>query len=304
MRRRLDDAGVIHFVSAHVVPTQRGAAVLVFELSADGDEDAAFAAFAAALEPELAATLAAAGLARLGEAPERVLAPFRQKVGVGWFDTPGLVFAGAPGMSVRRIKQGAELAAVLSDAIVNRPGADAWTKLEAAREVVRARSDFAWAMQAEPAPIFDGTPGSPLEAAPTLITGVLANFLWPLAVAGAALIALIVWATEHSAGWLAAAGAGVETLFVVLLAALALLLAIYRAFRAAEASDAPDDSVPSSQTIEAIMQRENHGAQNHLAGVSLMKGGRLRLMSLRFAFFRDRRLRDQGVSAGPVGRAR
>ena len=284
LRRRLDEAGVVHFASAHVVRLQRGQAALVFELSADGGEDAAFAAFVAALAPELAATLAAAGLARPGEAPAGVLAAFRRKVGIGWFDTPGLVFAGAPGMSARRIQQEAALAARLGAAIANRPG-DAWAKLEAARDIVRADPELAWALQAEPAPILGGAPGSAFDAAPALIGGALASFLWPLAAAGAALVVLAILATGRSAGWLAAAGAGVAALFLSLLAALALLLAIYRAFRAAEASDAPDDSDPSAQTIEAIMQRENHGAQNHLAGVSLMKPGWVRLLSLRFAFF-------------------
>ncbi len=81
--------------------------------------------------------------------------------------------------------------------------------------------------------------------------------------------------------------------WVTLIVAIGSLLTIivvvvgllYLRFYGQERRDLSDDSDPSRDNVAEIMLRENHTMQNHLAAISIMKGGWLRLLALNAAFW-------------------
>ncbi|HEX7758526.1 MAG TPA: hypothetical protein VF459_03435, partial [Caulobacteraceae bacterium] len=90
----------------------------------------------------------------------------------------------------------------------------------------------------------------------------------------------LLWrAAEHAACW------GFWTLAVVALASAATIALGYGALRRQEATDAPVDRPAPPADINRIQQRENWIAQNHLAALSVVKGGMVRQLTLRFAFW-------------------
>src|SRR6185503_18176313 len=93
----------IHFASLTVFPATDGGGHLLFEFSGDGPRDSLIAALAKHLGPLVDEAYALA--ADRGTMP---LAGYWTshivEVGQGFFDNAGVVFAGTPGLSVRRIR--------------------------------------------------------------------------------------------------------------------------------------------------------------------------------------------------------
>jgi hypothetical protein len=112
----------VHFASMHAVP--RGDAKgghLILEFTADGTEDDAIAGLAARVDALMTPVFARASDWR---SSDTLLAYWkRHRVPIGWglFDTPGLAFAGTPGMSVQRIRDEAALAAAAGQILAERP---------------------------------------------------------------------------------------------------------------------------------------------------------------------------------------
>jgi hypothetical protein len=94
----------IHFASLTVFPATAGGGHLLFEFSADGPRDPLIAALATHLDPLVREAYALAvdrGSTPLAEYWTSHIV----EVGQGFFDDAGVVFAGTPGLSVRRIRQ-------------------------------------------------------------------------------------------------------------------------------------------------------------------------------------------------------
>jgi deferrochelatase/peroxidase EfeB len=286
LRGSLDRCGLVHFMSATVVRSDAMQAYLVWEMSVDGAGETALTAIVAEIGDRIAETLSAAGIDTKGVPLRQFLAKYCHDVGTGWFSTPGLTFAGAPGMSVERIKAEAALATRIGALLETLPrSGGALQTLERVRATLMGQDDLSWAFKAAPAPVLNGPQGTVAGAARSLILGAFGSFLWPVAIVVLAVLVLGIAFSAPSVGWarVAAISAGVLILeFFALIAAAAF---VYVRFRAAEDTDAPDDSDPSSAVVAEIMRRENHGAQNHLAGVSIVKPGILRRFTLRIAFF-------------------
>lgn len=280
----------IHFMSTGVIEGDPGQpSYLVFEISSDLAPDATIALVARVLAPWYGPVLAAAGIK--GELAATLKA-HHIRTGQGLLDHPGLDHTGSPGMSVKRIRDEWDLARGIRDLFDTRSYAGTPLEiLEQVRADVRAGDDFK-ALQhllvPEPTPcLLEPPPKQPVAAliAGLVVPGIL-TFLWPVLVPALLLAAIatgIVW------------NAGAETAVVVLVALtglglvvltiLAALFVIYAGLRRREAADVPDNSLPDDAVLAEIYADENKAAQNHMTGVSRMKPGHLRRLTLRLAFW-------------------
>ncbi len=280
----IDDFSRLHFFSLTVVPSDVNTApFLVFELSADGDEESLLEELANAVGQHVDAVFAPL------KAPTQPLSKFwldnRVKTSLGFFGTPGVAHDGSPGMSVQRIREEAEQAQLITRAfhqIERSPSA-----LET---LMKIRKTVDIDCKPKPCPMLEpGKPGSILSGVLSNIVNLVTTLMWPLI-----LLALIM------SGWMSFASlegysvssvltAIIMTLFTTVAGSATLIIIstalAYRKLRQLETTDAPDDSPPDLQKMSAIRAREDHYAQNHLAGVSIMKPGLVRTLALRLVFW-------------------
>jgi deferrochelatase/peroxidase EfeB len=284
LSERLDSTDVIHFLSLNVVPGKDKDAYLLLEASVDGAADTVIKMLAKILEEELPELCDRAGL-RLGGRPlHEVLAEHRHRVGPGWFSTLGVTFSGTPGMTVTRIRAERELAKLILGELMQKVACapSALDKLRMVREELWARSEK-WAFIPEPVPWLSWKPSRNLRA----YAGAAFALLWPLLLVGALAVVTGYVAQAIRVGrvwtWQGLWTAGL-ILIVLLVLAVVLAIAIYLRLRRLEARDSPRDLPPDRPTVDAVMQNENHAAQNHLFGISTLKPGLVRRLTLRLAF--------------------
>lgn len=274
----------VHFASITVFPATGGGGHLVFEFSADGTEDALIRVLAERLGPYVGPAFDMAvdrGTSQL----HRYWASHTVKVGHGFFDNPGVLFAGTPGLSVRRIRAERALRDRLADLVDEQGSSDctALARLEAVRSRLSADPNFSWARQPEDAAALHSE-RSILEALRKIVPEVTKTYLWPLAVPPL-LVFLIVLAVDFSpTGFSRALMAGFVAGIAGVSIAIVLGLVAYLIFRRMENSDVPDDRAPDPRAVARIVERENHAAQSHLGGVSVMKPGLLRKLAVRLVF--------------------
>ena len=131
-------------------PATEGGGHLLFEFSADGARAPLIAALAKHLGPLVHDAYALA--ADRGTAP---LADYWTshivEVGQGFFDNSGVLFAGTPGLSVRRIRQEVALREHLKTLVEEHAGpfTSALAVLERVRRALEKSSTFAWALEAD-----------------------------------------------------------------------------------------------------------------------------------------------------------
>ena len=285
IRERLDatdpDGAGTHFMSLHAVPNGHdGSASIIMEFTADGSSDRAVERIAAAIGDELTGVFETARDWRGNVGLANYLKSHRIGVGAGFFDNPGLCFAGTPGMSVSRIRKEAELAAFLSTEVES-GGCDVRPidRLEKVRAAVQADDRFRWALDPPPPP---PRPEGKLDflalaLAHPWVRGFLATFA--AIVVGTFFVTLILTHALNDAfegaGWAA---------LLTLVAAVALVGGIYLKLRQQEKSDWCDPRAPAAQVLEEMRARENHCAQNHMVSVTVRKPGFVRWLTIRLIF--------------------
>lgn len=274
----------IHFASLTVCPATQGGGHLLFEFSADGPRDPLIAALAKHLEPLVSDAYALA--ADRGTAP---LASYWTShvvdVGQGVFDNAGVVFAGTPGLSVRRIRQEYALREHLKTLVEENmdPFTSALGVLARVRRAIEADPEFSWAMNADDvAALQDERKG--VGPYLRIALNVFRMYLWPLAVPALIVVAVALWADRSGAGITRALMAAWDALMATLIAALAALALAYVVFRRQETRDQPDHRAPDPKAVAAIVARENFHAHNHLTAVSVIKPGLLRRGALKLVF--------------------
>jgi len=273
----------IHFSSLTVFPATAGGGHLLFEFSADGARDTLIAALAKHLGPLVQDAYSLA--ADRGSAP---LADYWKshivEVGQGFFDNSGVVFAGTPGLSVRRIRQELALREHLKTLVEQRaePFTSALAVLERVRRELK-ESAFAWALQADDVAALQS---ERTGIGPYLRIGlnVFKAYLWPLLVPALLVFGLSLWVDRSGAGITRAVMAGWDALMATLLATVVSLGIAYVVFRRKETRDVPERRAPDPQKVAAIVARENFHAHNHLAAVSVIKPGLLRRVALKAVF--------------------
>jgi Dyp-type peroxidase family len=271
----LNDTRFVHFMSFTVVRgSSGGSAHLVWVVSADGYPAGVLSRLAEVIGPHLRGVLTAACIeVPAWENLSDFLVRHDYQVGQGWFDVPGAVFTGTPGVSVERILEERELASWIQRVLDDLPArGSALATLEHVRAKVFGDAMYKWAFVAEPVPLLADAPTA-WKSAGSLLWSALRTLFWPLGI----LPGLSLWG-----GWrVAIVVLGAELILV----GIALRFA-YAKLRRQESADAPEDLEISAEAIRTIMERENNGGvQNHLAAVSTMKPGRLRGLTLRLALW-------------------
>jgi deferrochelatase/peroxidase EfeB len=290
-RQAFEAAKCIHFASLSVIRGNGGEPTYaVLEMSADGEQSDAIDAVAAKAASLLRPIFERAS----GLRPKDSLAAFLKShaASVGYRrKTAGLLFCGAPGLGVERIKLEDSLAGkltqVLETELRRHRNGEALRLLNGVRQSVREEGGYDWAFLSEPAP-FLANPNKPIDIPKVFFTARIIAGLAGLAFLTSLLIWLAFSGGEHHSGivnvfaWLAAALLGIELSLLIL---AGLIAAVIVALRRRERADVPQDLDPNPAAVQAIMENENKHIQNHMTGVSVMKPGLLRNFTLRFMYF-------------------
>jgi Dyp-type peroxidase family len=305
----LDGLGTIHFSSLNVFEASAGdRGYLVFEFSGDGDADELMRLIAQKLGAELGPIFAHAK--DRGDAP--LLEFWRRhvvKIGQTPFTNPGVNFTGTPDLSAERIRRERDLAVHLTqllDAIG--PGRPAVARIEAIRKQLRSDAKWSWALEPEPL-----THGGTLTIVPDtvvlswpvvlkLAVPFIRDFLWPLAIPAIVAFLIAWWMRDFTErGLLSALGCAAVTALITVVLFAAAALVIFIVFRRREDTEIPIDRPPDAGAVAAIMRRENHIAQNHLAALSVMKPGWLRRFTLRVSLWATVQMVGRFFRAGFIG---
>ncbi len=280
----LDRARIVHFLSINVEidagladeatepprpPDAHGH--LIVEIAADGSASDCLAAVAPILIAHAPDLLTAARLPSEPGELAHALAADQIAIGAGFGKAVGLPFSGAPGLSVRRILDEAELARTVAQWVFEKRDASPRDILREVRGKLWDAGEK-WTIAAEPIPWLGSKPFGfwPGLIMTLLPLGLL--FLIGLAVIVGALCFGLAWR------WRTAT-------LVACVVAVGVAGALYAWFRWSESKDVPQDAAPDAGAVAAIMAQENHAAQNHLFSVSTLKASRIRRLTLRLAFF-------------------
>jgi deferrochelatase/peroxidase EfeB len=287
----------VHFMNINVVHREgESGAHLVLAAAADGSARAACARLAEIIGAALLDVLQAAGLE---VAPERLgafLEKHRLNVGPGWFRTPGVLFAGTLGMSVRRIKEEAAFASWVGNWLENhRDGGSAQQRLAQVRDEVFKRADLKWAFVAEPVPLLGDKPPASAAVRPVLVS-LLRSLLWPLLLLP--LLAGIVSWRILGRSMVEALWDGMLVIGLELPLLAGALWIAYRWLRRREEADKPKDKEPNAAAVAEFMATENRVMQNHLAAASTLKPGRMGRLILRLVLWAVDALATYGARPG------
>ncbi len=285
----IDTLNIIHFFSITIVPSDADhAPYLVMELSADGKEKDVLTKLAEHTKDILSPVF------ELADDFKGELKDYWQShlvhTGFGYFDTPGVVHTGTPGMSVDRIHKEADLAENVRRIFRDTPrDGSALDILERVRGSLRQNSAHNWAFTPEDSALLNG------EKSTSLAGGIISRaphfirtFLWPFLLIAFLLFALMILPDMEMDG--DDIIMSIIALFIMTLTAgaalsLAFIVYVYVKLRNLESSDLPDDTNPDHHKMSQIRAREDHAFQNHLAGVSIMKGGWIRKITIRLIFW-------------------
>lgn len=311
-RRRLPR--FVHFLSMLVLPEKGSlSAYLVIEVCADGPVADVLPRLVDAMGGLLRRVIKETGI----EAPDtdvKLLAYLeRHRIdgGTRLFATPVLVFTGTPEMTVRRILDERRLALRLREILESLEGKEGKNKgrhngsalrvLRYARSKIFTDVDLKWAFTSEPVPLL-GQPTPPLDLYKSLARAAFRDYLWalvplPLLVG---LYSALAWGSRFDTVLLHLAIALVGEATIVALA----FAAGYMMLRRQEENDVPYDAEPEKAQVGDVMSRENLAgvAQNHLGGVSILKRGLIRQVSLRFALWLIAELRAGSSRPGFLDR--
>lgn len=282
---------IVHFMSGSVIPGDPGEKDhLLLEMTIDGEEKVGLDLFDNGLNKIVGPVVRATGSPINGPL-SLFLKPIR--VGTGLFDVPGLNFTGTPGLTKTRIWHEWQLARVLRTHFdKNPPTGDALADLQRARDCVRAAKtpdlpSFAHLLKPEPTlllqPAADQS-GLTLSLIAKLAVGAAFKFLWPAMLAGVLIGALVATLSPSSTDLVAVGSWAIGCAVAATIVAAAL---VYGLLRHQEQSDVPDNTIPDQKTLIDVVSNENGSGvlQNHLTGVSRIKPGWLRQLTLRAAFW-------------------
>ncbi|WP_171161371.1 Dyp-type peroxidase [Usitatibacter palustris] len=287
----------IHFLSIVAVPPEAGKtrAHLVIEVTADAPLKGVLTRVATAIPAPLREVIEAAGVPIDGPL-ECFLERHECSVNLQLFaGTAGLHFSGTPGMRRDRIKLEADLAAKIQEVLGNLPAPpdSALSRLYKVRGEIFKDPYLKWAFVSERMPLRGAYRTVPwIELLPIFFR----DFAWiwvPLPI----LTMIIGWSLR---GFL---WAFTCTLLVVFWEAFAAGLIIwfgYWRLRKQEKEDLPVDEEPSEPLMREVLARENRPeyAQNHLAGVSTLKGKWFRYVTLRIGLWL---IAESGPRGSPPG---
>jgi Dyp-type peroxidase family len=290
---RVDGVAGVHFMSLHAFAGSNAAHVhLILEYSADpGDpnDPDRLGWIVARIGPALAQVFALASDWRSGDLLA-FLKDHRIAIGHGWFDTPGLAFAGTPGIAVGTVRAEAALANHLTTLVGAQPGGlRPLERVRAVRDAL-AGTDWQWALDTPPPPLPPYTPTTLGQRIAPLVWSFLKTFLAPVLLLVALLAIGAIVVAVRSWSWLGVAVAALGFVIALAIVAGVVLVAaliLYSKFRKAEDSDWLDERAPERPTLAKIRARENQPgyAHNHMVSITTLKPGFIRGFTIRLAFW-------------------
>jgi deferrochelatase/peroxidase EfeB len=274
----------VHFSSLTVFPATAGGGHLLLEFSGDGTREALIRALATHLGPLVEPAFALAG-DRGNASLSDYWTSHVVSAGQGFFDNAGILFAGAPGLSVKRIRAERDLRERLKGLVEQdtTPFTSAVATLDRVRRALQSDPSFAWALQPEDAAVLESE-RTGLGPYFRIARNVTRMYLWPLAIPPLVVFAAALVMDFSAPGVMRALMNGFVAGIATILAALAAAGIAYVVFRGRESRETPDSRPPDPERVAAIVARENFGAQNHLSGISVMKPGLLRRVTLKLVF--------------------
>ncbi len=293
----LDETGVVHFASMAVIgagktsgPSDLHPAQIVLEMSADGNPETAIRTFALATQGHLRPIFRRACNLDDGVSIEQFLKEHHVEFSPSFLHNAGLAFAGAPGHSIHRIRKEADLAKSIGGMIRDIGNAGprhAAGILKAVRRKLSDEGHSDWAFQPADS-LLEKPPGSVGAAVTGTILSPTVMALSAIILIGGVVLNYLYVLGGSSGNWISAilttaAAIGLTILGLVILAAVIAGAAIY-AIRRLEKRDKICDQQIGLERYEEILKRENHGQQNHLTGISVIKEGFLRRTALRLVF--------------------
>ena len=281
---------IVHFIAGALVHGDGiGADHLILEASTDADTDTVLRLFDNAdpgVADQFGPLLALAGHGR-GAASE-FLARFVIKSGFGLLERPGLPFSGTPGMTVRRINDEWEFAAKLRE-ICDQVGGSgsALATVNAMRDVISNDPEFA--KMRRPAEVEILAPEKEISFATlamTMVWQAVVTFLWPVILL-AGMVAVYASMDGFAGGfWRGILELVPNFLFWSVILSLAAVAGVLIWLFNRERHEDGDNSLPDATRLAAVRRREDQGSiQNHLFGVSVLKPGILRYLTLRLGMF-------------------
>jgi Dyp-type peroxidase family len=283
------NGGRIHFMSMVVVPPEGAEqyAHLVIELNGDGTPGTIIDALVDAIPQALGDVIAAANIA----VPERntlesflrgYLRGHQQRFAYAIGRPAGLMFVGTPGLTVRRILEERAFAAYARDYLAEQHAGSALGRLESLRSQVFEDPDWKWALVSEPMAMI-GEEKSPYGFA--FFFALVRDFFWWM-------IPPPVLVFFYSFSYM---NTGIRGTFWDVVGVLIgefvvlglILVGGYALLRHAEKNDVPIDEEPSEPVMAEVLARENRPGcvQNHLTGISRLKPGWVRYVTLRIGFW-------------------
>jgi deferrochelatase/peroxidase EfeB len=280
----------VHFASMHAVPRSDGTGGhLVFEFTADGSEDDVLSGLAARVDAVMTPIFSRA---KDWRSTDTLLAYWkRHRVPIGWglFDTPGLAFAGTPGMDVARIRREADLAGAAATILATCPSSlRALERLDRVRTGLAADPKWRWALGPPPAPPQTPAASGGIGKYIGLIPSFLGNFFWPVFLVFGILAGLsAIQAPSLDAGLLRFVTFLWNYIPTALLVVILGLVAIYITLTGAEARDWTANNAIRPDVLDGILVRENQPgfAQNHMVSITTLKPGFVRQLTIRLAFW-------------------
>lgn len=295
IRKAFGNSKIIHFVSSALVHDDERD-FLVIEMSVDGPTEKALSLFddvesgASGLFDPLFQTLELAGT------KASFLKRHLVKPGTSYFNIPGLNFSGVPGLTVQRIEQDYRLARGIRDYFDReQPSGAALNILYKLKEDITSDYHFTEGDETSPA-LATLIPEKPQETAtaklrkatdPRVIlqiaTITILKLMWPILI----LAAIATYFTLPKFGmtlqimWSVIWQFALWSLGLLTLSTLFFLVLLLKRERREE----PDLTLPNPTTLSEARSKEDIGqVQNHLFGVSKIKPGILRKISLRLTF--------------------
>jgi len=296
----------VHFASLHAVPrSDAKGGHLVFEFTADGTEDDAIAALAARTNPLMTPIFSRAKDWRSSDTLKSYWIRHRVSIGFGLLDTPGLAFAGTPGMTVERIRQESALARAAGEILARCPsGLSALDRIDRVRKGLSADTQWRWALAPPPAPPQTPQASEGFGKYIGLLPSFAATFLWPVLLLFGLIGALYAaQGMSLNDGLLRFATFVWNAIPTALLITAIGLIAIYVSLTRAEARNWTASNAPRPDILEGIVARENVPgyAQNHMVSITTLKPGFVRQLTIRLAFWAIAKLTALNPKPGHLG---
>lgn len=296
IRRAFRKSQRVHFISGALIYGDKEEDYFSLEMSVDGEINQALSLFDDKNTQLKSLLTPLFDLLECVGQPSSFLKQHMVKTGSGYFNTPGLNFSGSPGMRVLRILQDQQLARGIRDYFdQSSPSGSSLQILTQLRQAIEQDDHFTEAKNGAPklqslisnetAPILNKSQRKATHprVISTIILKTITTLMWPLILLALLITYFTLPAFELSLAflWEGAWKFSLLSLGLLIFATLTFFILLLRK----EKNEGSDLSLPNAEQLSQARSREDSSyVQNHLLGVSTLKPGLLRKISIRLTF--------------------